>query len=91
MSTQTHTPGPWEVQRFMQGAMDHLVIVGNNGWVCSIGEVHHELSPKRIWPEEQANARLIAVCPTMHTFVSKIASMGGPLGSEAQSILDSLK
>ena len=72
----THTPGPWEISRNWQG---DLGIVGNRSKICAL--------PRRKEVPNEANARLIAACPTMYDYILKKSEEGD---AEAQSIIAAL-
>ncbi|HCF3316825.1 hypothetical protein ABZR51_25970 [Pseudomonas aeruginosa] len=61
MSKQSHTPGPWEIERYSDGLIQ---IVGNIRAV-SEHEEHVTTVVEAVTRGDEANARLIAAAPEM--------------------------
>ncbi|EPM1620601.1 hypothetical protein L4P92_001761 [Pseudomonas aeruginosa] len=60
MSKQSHTPGPWEIERYSDGLIQ---IVGNIRAV-SEHEEHVTTVVEAVTRGDEANARLIAAAPS---------------------------
>lgn len=65
--TSTHTPGPWSIQR----GNSHNPMVGTDA--VSVAEVLDDVYPDV--GQQEANARLIAACPTMLAICQRIAEL----------------
>ena len=67
MSSQTHTPGPWQVHyHSTDGERDAALITDADGWhIASLW--HSRYGNGRPLAEVDANARLIAAAPEMKT------------------------
>jgi hypothetical protein len=75
-----HTPGPWITNDLSIEAEDRNA--GPHTWVatCDSRGVNDR-------QDDEANAKLIAACPTMYGFISEKASAGD---AEAKKILESI-
>lgn len=85
MSESKHTPGPWEIaaERPPETSAEWLWI-GPAGWKTRVARVVVYDGEQR---EQQANARLIAACPTMYDYIAKRAADGD---ADAQAIVEAI-
>ncbi|MCS7821924.1 hypothetical protein N0019_26590 [Pseudomonas aeruginosa] len=83
MSKQSHTPGPWEIERYSDGLIQ---IVGGIRAV-SDHEEHVTTVVEAVTRGDEANARLMAASPRMYDFIARLAADGD---NEAAEILESI-
>ncbi|HCF7628834.1 hypothetical protein MUB13_20905 [Pseudomonas aeruginosa] len=73
MSKQSHTPGPWEIERYSDGLIQ---IVGNIRAV-SDHEEHVTTVVEAVTRGDEANARLIAAAPELLSIAKRWAALDG--------------
>lgn len=71
-TTTQHTPGPWTV-RWQDSK---LYIDAANIYICAIIQYGMPMQNRGYYVHEEANARLIAACPTMYNFIKAEAEQG---------------
>jgi len=80
MSGAQHTPGPWSVLND-----EAIKIKAHDGTLATVTHLH--LRGRRDTNQVEANARLIAACPTMFEYVERRAVSGD---QEAIYILEAI-
>ncbi|OKS29626.1 hypothetical protein [Pseudomonas aeruginosa] len=78
MSKQSHTPGPWEIERYSDGLIQ---IVGNIRAV-SDHEEHVTTVVEAVTRGDEANAKLIAASPDLLEALQAVVNYGVMTGDD---------